>query len=105
VAACRAEGAPVHGEGYRDWSQIPLFQDMKLFSQMFVVRHANGVAFRPVEKGSLPNYEAVRASMLLFGIPAVESATLMDQVVEAVSKVAASLPALRTWQRAQAKPT
>ena len=102
VAACGAEGAPVGGEGYRDWSQIPLLQDLKLFSQMFVVRHANGAAFRPAAKGAFANYEAVRTSMVLWGIPAVESPDLMDQVADAVEKVAGNLPALRKWQKARA---
>ena len=103
VAACSAEGAGMGGEGYRDWTQIPLFQDMSLFGQMFVVRHANGVAFQPVAAGSLPNYEAVRSSMVLVQIPAVESPDLMDQYADAIRKVAGNLPALRRWQKAQAK--
>jgi len=99
VRACRAEGAGIGGEGYCDWSQIPLFQDMRLFSQMFVPRHANGVAFRPVVKGELPHYDRVQRSMVLFQIPAVESPALMDQCAEAVEKVAANLPALRRAER------
>ena len=103
--ACQAEGAPVSGEGYCDWSQIPLFQDMKLFSQMFVVRHANGVAFNPVRKGTLPHYEKVRNSMLLFAIPALELPVLMDQYAAAVEKVAANLPALRKFEQNEVKKT
>jgi len=101
--ACQAEGAPVSGEGYCDWSQIPLFQDMKLFSQMFVVRHANGVEFNPVRKGALPNYEKVRSSMLLFAIPAQELPVLMDQYAAAAEKVAANLAALKRFEKEAAR--
>ncbi|HUT37125.1 MAG TPA: DegT/DnrJ/EryC1/StrS family aminotransferase [Planctomycetota bacterium] len=103
VQAVRGEGAPIGGEGYTDWSRIPLFQDLRLFSQMFVPRHANGVEFRPVPPGSLPNNEWLRAHMMLFPIPAVESPALMDQVVEAVEKVAANLPALARYKPKEAR--
>ena len=99
VQAVRAEGAPIGGEGYTDWSRIPLFQDMRLFSQMFVVRHANGVEFRPVAPGSLPNNEWLRAHMTLFPIPAVSSPELMDQVAAAIEKVSANLHALRSRKK------
>jgi len=103
VQAVRAEGAPIGGEGYTDWSRIPLLQDMRLFSQLFVPRHANGVEFRPVPPGSLPNNEWLRAHMLLFPIPAVESPALMDQVAEAVEKVAGNLAALARYEPKEAK--
>jgi len=103
VKACAAEGMAIGGEGYCDWSQIPLFQDVRLYSQMFVARHANGVSFQPVEKGSLPNYEAVRTRMILLAIPAVECPMLMDQAADAMEKVAANLRALRRWERSPKK--
>ena len=95
VEACAAEGAGLIGEGYCDWSQIPMFQDMELFSQMFVARHANGVRFTPIKAGSLPHNEEVRNKMMLFAIPAVACPVLMDQVAAAVEKVAANMDSLK----------
>ena len=103
VKACQAQGAPVGGEGYCDWTQIPLFQDMKLFSQLFVVRHANGVEFKPTPKGSLPNYETLRATMLLFSIPPLEMPMLMDQIADAIDRVVAHIPELKRYERREAR--
>ena len=103
VKAVAAQGVAIGGEGYGDWSQIPLFQNMKLYGQMFPVRHANGVTFQPVKKGTLANFESMRTRMILIGIPAVECPLLMDQVADAMEKVAANVPALRKWEKAQAK--
>jgi dTDP-4-amino-4,6-dideoxygalactose transaminase len=103
VEACGAEGSLIGGEGYTDYTQLPLFQDMSIFSQMFVPCHANGVAFRPVRKGELPNYDAIKASTLRFVIPAEETPLLMDQVADTVAKVMANVPALRAWEKRQAK--
>jgi hypothetical protein len=61
------------------------------------------VEFKPVPAGSLPNNEWLRAHMMLFPIPAVESPALMDQVAEAVEKVAANLPALARYEPKEAK--
>ncbi len=102
VRACAEEGVGMGGEGYRDWTQIPLFQDMKLYSQMFVPKHANGVEFKPVRQGDLPNYEVVRKSMLHFRIPAVESPLLMDQMADGIHKVLANAVALAKWEKSQA---
>ena len=101
VKACAAEGVGISGEGYQDWTQIPLFQDMKLFSQMFVPRHANGVEFRPIRLGDLPNYETIKRSMLHFTIPAIESPLLMDQMADGIHKVLANVDALVKWEKAR----
>ena len=93
----------VSGEGYRDWSRIPLLQDLKLFKQMFVAEHANGVAFRPAPEGAFPNYDWVRSHMLLFAIPASPCPRLMDEQVAAVLKVAGQLRALRALERKETR--
>lgn len=103
VAACRAEGVPIGGEGYTDYTQLPLFQDMSVYSQMFVPRHANGVEFKPVKPSEFPNYAALRKTMLLIQIPAIESPLWMDQFADAVDKVMANVAALKAWERNQAK--
>jgi hypothetical protein len=48
-----------------------------------------------VPAGSFPNHEAIRRTMLLFGIPAAESPVLIDQVAAAVHKVAANVDLLK----------
>lgn len=102
VRAVAAEGVPLAGEGYRDWSQIPLFADLKVFAQLFVAQHANGVAFRPVPQGAFTNYERVRTTMLLFPMPPLDMPRLMAQYADAIDKVLAQRPALRRWEREQA---
>src|SRR5690606_24159707 len=72
VKACQAQGAPVGSNGYKNWYVEPIFQDLKLFGQLFPTRHANGVGYRPLPPGSLVHNEALRQSMLMFPIPAVE---------------------------------
>jgi dTDP-4-amino-4,6-dideoxygalactose transaminase len=103
IKACNAEGAGIGGEGYCDYSQIPLFQDMDLYSQMFVPKHANGVEFKPVKLGDLPNYDAIKKSSLRFIIPATESPTLMDQMANSIHKVLANADTLVKWEKAQGK--
>jgi len=103
VKACNAQGIAIGGEGYTDYSQIPLFQDMSAFEQMFVRKHANGVEFKPCAKGSLPNYEAVRQSMLLIVVPHVELPILMDQEADAFDIVIDNIPALKKWEKEQEK--
>ena len=98
VQACQAEGAGLQGEGYCDWSQIPLLQNMELLSQLVTVKHANGVEFTPAAPGAFPNNDSMRRRMLLFTIPAVESPQLMDQQAEALHKVAGQLAALNEGQ-------
>jgi hypothetical protein len=72
-----------------------MFQDMELFSQLFVQRHANGVAFKPIKQGTLPNNDLIREKMMLFPIPAIESPVLMGQICDAVEKVAAHMDSLK----------
>jgi len=100
VRACQAEGAGLQGEGYCDWSQIPLLHDMALLSQLVTVKHANGVEFTPATAGAFPHNEAIRQQMLLFSIPAVESPQLIDQVADALHKVADQLDAVQEYQPA-----
>ncbi len=102
VKACAAQGVGIGGEGYCDWSQIPLFQDMSLYGQLWPVRHANGVEFKPVQKGSLTNFEEMRQRMILITIPALESPALMDQVADAMELVVREIPALKRWEKTQA---
>jgi len=101
VKACNAQGIAIGGEGYCDYSQIPLFQDMSVFGQMFVRKHANGVEFKPSPKGSFPNYDVMRQSMLLFSVPHVELPILMDQEADAFDMVIANFPALKKWEKEQ----
>jgi len=49
--ACAAEGVQL-GRGYTNWYRTPLFQDVKLYGQLWPVRHANGVEFKPVPPAS-----------------------------------------------------
>ena len=102
VQAVQAEGAALAGEGYCDWSQVPVLHDTALLSQMFVIKHANGVAYTPLPAGALKNNEEVRRTMMLFTIPAHESPLLMEQVAEAIHKVAANLDAVAAYQPAPA---
>ncbi len=103
LKACQAEGALINGEGYQDWSQTPLLQDMKLLSQLFVVRHINGVEFKASRQGAFPHYDKLRATMLSFTIPPVANAKLMDQCAGAVRKVLAQAPALRRFEKESAR--
>jgi perosamine synthetase len=98
VQACRAEGLALVPGGYSDWPKAPLFQDVRLYSQMWVVEHANGVAFKPVPPGGLPNNDRMREKLMLFPIPAVESPALMDQMASAVEKVAANMAVLARYR-------
>ncbi len=97
--ACAAEGAPVGGVGYANFYEIPLFQDTKLYGQMFTVKHAGGAEFTPVKPGSLKRHESVRRRNLVFPIPAEECGALMDQVGEAIAKVASNMSALAKYQK------
>ena len=92
--ACQAEGAPVRGNGYENWYQVPLFQDPRLYAQLWPVKHENGVEYRPLDQGALANNEALRQEVLLFAIPAEECPQLMDQIGAAIEKVAASMSQL-----------
>jgi len=96
--ACWAEGIGLGG-GYANWYQTPLFQDMKFYSQLWPVRHENGVEFRPLPAGALRNDEAERRELLVFPAPAVEMPDLMDQVAAAIEKVAANMAELARVQR------
>lgn len=98
VQACQAEGVNLGGEGYCDWSQIPELQDMALLSQMFSISYPNGVAFTPLTAGSLPNNEALRATMLLVNVPALECPQLIDQLATGIRKVADNLDAVAAYE-------
>jgi len=100
-AACYAEGAPIWHGGYGDWPRVPLFQDMKLYSQMWVVKHANGVEFKPVQPGELPNDAWMRENVLIFPVPAEEVPDLVDQWIAAVAKVVANMSALKNFKPAK----
>jgi perosamine synthetase len=102
VRACNAEGASV-GCGYANWYQLPLFQDLRLYGQLWPVEHVNGVRYKPLPAGALKNDEALRTKLLVFSIPAVEMPALMDQVAEAVEKVAAAMPELARYQKRERK--
>ena len=94
VKACAAEGAPIRGEGYANWYTVPLFQDTRLYGQLWPVKHANGVTYRPLEPGSLVNNEALRRNNLILTIPAQECPRWIDQVIEAIDKVAGNMRTL-----------
>jgi len=98
VQACQAEGMPLSGEGYTDYSQLPTLQDMSLLGQMFSYSYPNGVAFAPIKQGTLPNNDEIRRTMLLFALPAVELPQLMDQCAAAMRKVAANLDAVAAYE-------
>jgi len=97
--ACGAEGAGVGGGGYTNWYEIPLFQDTKLYGQLWHVRHENGAAFKPIPPGSLPNTNELHGKNLIFQIPAAECPQRMDQVAAAIGKVAANMAALAREQK------
>ena len=97
--ACISEGVPLSTSGYTNWHQTPLFQDMNLFSQLWVVKHANGVEYKPLPADALPNNEALRRRLVLFPIPATEAPELMDQMAAGVEKVAATMTDLAQEQR------
>jgi len=99
VRACQAEGAGVRGPGYANWYEVPLFQDPKVFGQIWPVKHVNGAEFTPAPPGSLRNNEDLRARMLLFPVPAEECPLYMDQLAAAVEKVAANMGALAKTAR------
>ncbi|MHC4718378.1 MAG: hypothetical protein ACYS5V_15505, partial [Planctomycetota bacterium] len=85
--------------GYSDWPKAPLFQDMGLYSQMWVVEHANGVRFQPVAPDGLPHTDRMRARLMIFAIPAAEAPEWVDQTARAVAKVAGRMSALARRQR------
>lgn len=94
VEACNAEGVRLGGCGYSNFYEIPLFQDPKLFGQLWAVRHENGTEFRPIPKGSLTHHEATRRTSLLMPIPATEAPHLMDQIADGIEKVADAMAKL-----------
>ncbi len=98
VAACKAEGMMLLGEGYTDYSQLPTLQDLSLLGQMYTYRYPNGVAYAPISQGTLPHNDEIRRTMLLYSLPAVESPQLMDQCAETIRKVAANLDAVAAYE-------
>jgi len=102
MEACRAEGVNLWG-GYQNWFQVPLLQDLKLYSQLWPVKYANGVEYKPLPPDALPHDAEYLRKVLVFDIPAVESLALMDQAAAAVEKVAANMSALARRQRSGRK--
>jgi len=98
VQACLAEGCEVWGEGYCDYSQLPTLQDMHLLGQMFSYQYPNGVAFKPITQGELPNNDALRSMQIRFTIPALESPLLIDQIAAGILKVADNLDAVAAYE-------
>ena len=97
LGALAAEGAVVF-TGYENWYQTLVFQDMSLFRQLWIDRHANGARYRALPPGALPHTdEAVRRTLVLpaWGQPAPE---LVDQYAAAFDKVAANMDALTRYQ-------
>jgi dTDP-4-amino-4,6-dideoxygalactose transaminase len=92
--ACQAEGVAMGTEGYGDWRRAPLFQDMSLFSQLWVVKHANGVEYHPLPDDALPDETALRQRFIRFPIPAADAPELMDQMATGVEKVAGNMSLL-----------
>lgn len=99
LRACQAEGVRVGGSGYPNWYQVPLLQDTKLYSQLWPVKHGNGVEYKPLPAGALPHDEALRRRIVIFGVPAIESPELIKQTAAAVEKVAANMANLARYHR------
>ncbi|HDZ20140.1 hypothetical protein LCGC14_0016940 [marine sediment metagenome] len=93
AAACAAEGLYV-GRAYSNWYRTPVFQDLKLMSQLWTVEHPNGVKYTPLGEGALPNDESVRQRLLVFPIPPLAAPEFMTQVAGTVEKVAANMASL-----------
>jgi len=102
ASACAAEGAGL-GRGYANWYQTPLFQDLKLYGQLWPVEHINGVAYRPLPAGALRNDAELRTKQLIFPMPAVEMPALMDQFAAGIEKVAANMAVLARRQKSGRK--
>jgi len=98
VKACGAEGCGM-GTGYRNWYREPLFQDLRLYSQLWPVRHANGVEYKPLPENALPHDEELRSKLLVFAMPAVQMPVLMDEMAAAIGKVASAMNELARCQR------
>ena len=94
VEACQAEGANVRGVGYDNFYEIPLYQDPAVFSQLWPAEHPGAAKLRTPPPGSLKNNEALRTRQLLLPIFATECSQLMDQIADAIAKVAGQLDAL-----------
>jgi dTDP-4-amino-4,6-dideoxygalactose transaminase len=102
VKACAAEGAPLGSVGYASWYEIPLFQDVRVYGQLWPVRHANGNAYQPMPPGSLRHTADVRSRSLILPVPAEPCPDYMDQVAAAMSKVATHMDALAREQKKRA---
>ena len=98
LRACAAEGLGI-GTGYRNWCREPLFQNVKLYGQLWPVRHVTGAEFRPLPENALPNDEEMRRKLLVFPMPAVEMPNLMDEMAAAAEKVASAMPELARRRR------
>lgn len=98
MRACQAEGAVAVG-GYSNWYQMPLFQDLKLYSQLWPAKHVNGVEYKPLPAGALIHDEELRERLITIVIPATEAPMLIDQTAAAIEKVAAHMAALARLQR------
>lgn len=94
INACQAEGVPCNGNGYANWYQVPVFQDVELFGQLWTASHVNGVKYQPLEPGSLPNNEELRKKHLHFAIPAERAKHYIDHVADAIEKVVSQMDVL-----------
>jgi dTDP-4-amino-4,6-dideoxygalactose transaminase len=94
IAAANAEGADLQPGAYANWYEQPIFQDLDLFGQLWTARHVNGVQYRSLPPGSLKNTDELLRRRILFPIPAEPAPVLMDQIADAVEKVAGSLDAI-----------
>ena len=100
--ACWAEGVRLGG-GYANWYEMPLFQDVRLYGQLWPVRHTNGVEYRPLPPCALVHDEEHRTKLLVFPMPAVETPELMDQMAAGLEKVAANMNLLARRKRRRRK--
>jgi len=97
--AAAAEGVGIRGNGYDNYYQTPIFQDTKLYGQLWPVKHANGVEYKPLAAGALKNNEKLRENQLILNPPHVEMFDMMDEWAEAIRKIASNMDALARHQR------
>ena len=100
IKACQAEGVACNSNGYANWYQAPLFQDVSLYAQLFTAEHVNGVKYEPLPAGALPNTEKLRLKHVHFQIPAERAPHYMNQIAGAIEKVVANLDALAAHEAA-----
>lgn len=101
VRACAAEGVGLIGPGYNNWYSTPLFQDTSLYGQLWHVEHTNGVRYEPIKPGSQVNNEALRSKLIVLPIAAERCEALIDQMADAIEKVAENMDELVTADQEQ----